>query len=198
MNGNSLVGPGGGNVFTDEAGQDYYLYHAVTLTAPYYTGFAGATQRPAAFDAIDWINGWPVARGAFGPSDAASPQPKPSAQPGATDSYTTTLNANDEPLTAITAVSDEFNGTALSSQWTILHSMPSYTLTGSALRIPGKRNFRSGDGMDQNRKAYRRWKRFVHRLFQHRWNKLAAWRDVDSQPRQCCFDRHLCWQSCRL
>jgi len=38
MNGNSFVGPGGGSVFTDESGQDYLLYHAVSLTAPVFPG----------------------------------------------------------------------------------------------------------------------------------------------------------------
>ena len=136
MNGNSLVGPGGGNPFTDESGQDYYLYHAVSSATPDFTGFAGATQRPAALDTIDWVNGWPVARGGFGPSDAASPQPMPASQPNAVNQYTTTLNFNDAPLAAIAALSDDFKSATLSSQWNSLHSMPGYTLTGSSLKMP--------------------------------------------------------------
>lgn len=136
MNGNSLVGPGGGSPFTDEAGQDYYVYHAVTLTAPYFSGYPGFTQRPAAMDAIDWVNGWPTVRGGFGPSDKTAPQPVPAAQPGAANAYTTTLDPDDVPDTAIAGLSDEFNSTTLSSQWSGIHGLPAYTLTGSAIQIP--------------------------------------------------------------
>ncbi len=136
MNGNSLVGPGGGNAFTDEAGQDYYVYHVVSLETPYFAGFNGSTQRPAAIDAIDWVNGWPVARGGFGPSDSSSPQPMPAAQPGASSNYTKTLAVNDAPNVAISGLSDEFNETTLGAQWRSVHSMPAIALTGSALTMP--------------------------------------------------------------
>ena len=136
MNGNSLLGPGGGNPFTDESGQDYYLYHTVTAAAPYYSGFAGTTQRPVAMNALDWVNGWPLVRGGYGPSDAVSPQPMPAAQPGAANSYTTIVQANDAPLRAINALSEDFNGALLGPQWKAIHSMPVYTLTGTSLKIP--------------------------------------------------------------
>ena len=136
MNGNTLVGPGGGSPFTDESGQDYYVYHVVSLTSPYFAGNNGYTQRPAAMDPLDWINGWPVVRGGFGPSDLQSPQPAPAAQPGAKSSYTLTANVNDDVNVAIPGLSDAFTESTLPAQWTDIHSMPAYTLTGSGLSMP--------------------------------------------------------------
>jgi len=136
MNGNTLVGPGGGSPFTDESGQDYYVYHVVSLTNPYYAGNNGYTQRPAAIDPLDWVNGWPVVRGGFGPSDLQSPQPAPAAQPSAINAYTLTANVNDDVNTAIPGLSDSFTESTLPSQWTSIHSMPAYTLTGSGLKMP--------------------------------------------------------------
>ena len=135
MNGNTVVGPGGGSPFVDESGQAWYVYHEVLTASPYYTGTT-TTQRPAAIDAIDWVNGWPVVRGGYGPSDAASPQPKPAAQPGGTSAYTTTANANDAPGTAIPGLSQDFTTNALASQWTSIHSLPTLKFTGSAVSMP--------------------------------------------------------------
>ncbi len=73
-NGNRWVGPGGGMAFTDGAGQDWFLYHAVDRTDPYFAGSI-ATKRPALLDRLDWVDGWPVVRGGLGPSD--TPQRAP-------------------------------------------------------------------------------------------------------------------------
>jgi len=127
MNGNSVIGPGGNVVFTDEAGQDYILYHGILAASPYYVGSVGY--------AIDWENGWPVTRGGFGPSDADAPQPMPIAQPGGTGSYVSVLATEDTPRTQLTAFSDEFNGVALGSQWSSLHQTPVYQMTGSAYQV---------------------------------------------------------------
>jgi arabinan endo-1,5-alpha-L-arabinosidase len=135
MNGNTIVGPGGGSPFVDESGQDYYLYHGVVKADPYFTNTL-TTMRPALIDALDWVNGWPVVRGGFGPSDAASPQPKPVAQPGGTANYRTTTEAQDSPGVAIAGLSEDFNTMTLASQWTSIHSLPTYTLSGSALTMP--------------------------------------------------------------
>ena len=135
MNGNTVLGPGGGSPFVDESGQAWYVYHEVLAASPYYTGTT-TTQRPAAMDAIDWVNDWPVVRGGFGPSDAASPQPVPAAQPNAKTAYTTTTNANDAPGAAISGLSQDFTTGALASQWTSIHSMPKRTFTGSAVSLP--------------------------------------------------------------
>jgi arabinan endo-1,5-alpha-L-arabinosidase len=135
MNGNTIVGPGGGSPFVDESGQAYYAYHAVLKAQPYFAGTTN-TQRPASIDAIDWVNDWPVVRGGFGPSDKASPQPVPVAQPGGTSAYVTTMAVQDAPGGAIAGLSEDFNTTTLASQWTSIHSKPAYTLTGSVLSMP--------------------------------------------------------------
>ena len=136
MNGNSVIGPGGNVVFQDESGQYYILYHGIVASSPYYAGNVGYTARPAYLDALDWVNGWPVTRGGFGPSDAAAPQPLPAAQPGGSDHYVTVLALQDTPRTEVAGLSDEFNTTTLSPQWTTIHSVPAYTLAGSAYSVP--------------------------------------------------------------
>lgn len=135
MNGNSVIGPGGNVIFTDESSQDYILYHGILSTGPYYAGEVGYTARPGFIDAIDWINGWPVARGGFGPSDSAAPQPVPAAQPGAANAYTTVQSTEDSPRSAVSALSDDFTGSALSAQWSFLHSTAAYSLTGSGYQV---------------------------------------------------------------
>lgn len=135
MNGNSVIGPGGNVIFTDESGQTYILYHGIISTSPYYAGDVGYTARPAYIDAIDWVNGWPVARGGFGPSDQAAPQPLPAAQPNGTSDYSTVLAKQDAARTAIAALSDSFTGSTLSAQWSFIHSTPPYTLAGSGYQV---------------------------------------------------------------
>jgi arabinan endo-1,5-alpha-L-arabinosidase len=135
MNGNSVIGPGGNVIFADESGQTYMLYHGIVNTSPYYSGNVGYTARPGYIDAIDWIDGWPVARGGFGPSDLDAPQPMPAAQPGAANSYTTVQATPDAARTQIAALSDEFNESTLSSQWSFIHSTPTYTLSGTAYQV---------------------------------------------------------------
>lgn len=136
MNGNSVIGPGGNVIFADEAGQTYMLYHGIVSANPYYSGDIGYTARPGFIDAIDWLNGWPVVRGGFGSSDQDAPQPLPAAQPGESNGYITALATQDAVRTSIPSLSDEFNSTSLSPQWSFLHSQPAYTLTGTAYQVP--------------------------------------------------------------
>ena len=79
-NGNRWVGPGHNTLFTDRAGQDWLLYHAVDRNDPFFAQTT-MTKRPPLLDPLDWVDGWPVARGGFGPSE--TPQPAPAAQSGA-------------------------------------------------------------------------------------------------------------------
>lgn len=78
-NGNRWVGPGHNTVFTDRAGQDWVLYHAIDRGDPYFDGTT-TTKRPVLLDPLDWVDGWPLVRGGLGPSD--TPQSVPAAQPG--------------------------------------------------------------------------------------------------------------------
>jgi arabinan endo-1,5-alpha-L-arabinosidase len=135
MNGNGVIGPGGNVIFTDESGQDYILSHGILEASPYYTGSVGYAARPGFIDALDWENGWPVARGGFGPSNLDAPQPLPAAQPGASNSYKATLANADVPRSEIAALSDEFNGSTLNSQWSFVHLTPAYSLTGTAYQV---------------------------------------------------------------
>jgi len=122
-------------VFTDESGQTYILYHGILTDSPYYADHVGYTARPASIDAIDWINGWPVVRGGFGPSDQSAPQPLPVAQPGGASAYVSALAAQDTPHTEISALSDSFSTTVLSSQWSYIHGQPPYALTGNDYQV---------------------------------------------------------------
>lgn len=135
-NGNRWIGPGGNVIFTDDAGQDYMLYHAVDLLAPYFDGFPGATRRPALIDHLQWVDGWPEVRG--GAWASATAQPAPAAQPW---EYNDTQNLepvpNAVPGAEIRALSDEFNSNKLSPQWHFIHPNAdnSYVLTGSAYEV---------------------------------------------------------------
>jgi len=56
------VGPGhNSKIVTDDAGTDYFLYHAIDVTKPLLPG--GATRRPLMMDKISWTTGWPVIAG---------------------------------------------------------------------------------------------------------------------------------------
>jgi arabinan endo-1,5-alpha-L-arabinosidase len=135
-NGNRWGGPGGNVVFEDDSGQDYMLYHAVDLNAPYFSGFPGAIRRPALIDPIDWVDGWPVVRGGYYAS--ATPLPAPAAQSWQYNAYRPKIDTQvDLPGKEITSLSDEFNNTTLSSQWHFLHPQAdnTYTLTGSAYEV---------------------------------------------------------------
>ncbi len=114
MNGNRFVGPGHNAVFTDFAGQDWVVYHAVDSTDPYFA--VGFTRRPLMMDPLDWIDGWPNVRAGRWASD--TPQPAPAAQPGQPESYRPHPSGPLDLGALVPKFSDEFNGTTLSRQWT--------------------------------------------------------------------------------
>ena len=146
-NGNKWVGPGGNVVFTDDAGQDYMLYHAIDQTAPYFSGFPGATRRPALIDPIVWVNGWPQVRGGAWASD--SPQPAPAAQPNEHNGYMPMFDEGfDEPGELLPAYSQDFNTANLNAQWHFIHPNAdnAYTLTGTAYEV-------QTNGYDENSDA---------------------------------------------
>jgi arabinan endo-1,5-alpha-L-arabinosidase len=116
LNGNRWVGTGHNAVYTDFAGQQWILYHAVDQDDPYYAGDVGYTKRPALIDPLDWTSGWPVVRGGAGPSEAG--EPGPAAQPGERTAYRPHFVQDARPTHRITALSDTFGGASLSPQWT--------------------------------------------------------------------------------
>ncbi|HEX2910252.1 MAG TPA: family 43 glycosylhydrolase [Chloroflexia bacterium] len=115
MNGNRWVGPGHNAVFTDFDGQDWFLYHAVDQNDPYFAGSVGFTKRPVLMDPLDWVDGWPTVRGGLWASD--KPMPAPAAQPGEKDRYHTKLAKDDRTGQLVQSLTDNFNGSTLSSNW---------------------------------------------------------------------------------
>ncbi|HYO51652.1 family 43 glycosylhydrolase [Archangium sp.] len=118
MNGNRWVGPGHNSLFTDFAGQDWIVYHAIDRNNPYRGGAPSSAypeKRPVLMDPVDWIDGWPTVRGGHWASD--TPVPAPAAQPGQKARYQVQVKKADEPGAPIPSLSDEFDGAALGSQW---------------------------------------------------------------------------------
>jgi arabinan endo-1,5-alpha-L-arabinosidase len=114
MNGNRWVGPGHNAVFTDFAGQDWFLYHAVDRNDPYFAGAVGFTKRPVLLDRLDWVDGWPTVRSGLWASD--TPQPAPAAQPGDKSNQRPLAVKTLLPGELLTGLSDEFDG-PLGGQW---------------------------------------------------------------------------------
>ena len=70
----SWVGPGhNSKIVTDDAGTDFFLYHAVDVNKPTLPG--GATRRPLMMDKINWVNGWPSISNGF-PSNTPQTTPQ--------------------------------------------------------------------------------------------------------------------------
>ena len=113
MNGNRFVGPGHNAIFTDASGQDWMLYHAVDANRPYFAN--GWTRRPVLMDAVDWLDGWPRVRNGAGPSDSV--QQAPVIATSKVNPNVTQTASFDTPGASIPSGSDDFSGSALSSQW---------------------------------------------------------------------------------
>ena len=135
-NGNRWVGAGHNAVFTDLAGRDWFLYHAVDRADPYFAGPPGWNKRPPLLDPLDWSDdGWPVVNGGRGPSD--TPQPAPAARPGEPGRGPVPAAQDDNPGAAIAALTDEFGGPGLGPQWGWVRTPApgSYSLVAGALRL---------------------------------------------------------------
>jgi arabinan endo-1,5-alpha-L-arabinosidase len=135
LNGNEWVGTGHNAVFQDFDGQWWTVYHAVNRFDPYFDGAVGFTKRPVLMDALDWVEGWPTARGGQWASD--TPVQAPAAQPGWTTNYHLKLDQPDIPGEQISQLSDEFNEATLSPQWSWVRppDPSSYGLTGTTFRF---------------------------------------------------------------
>ncbi len=140
-NGNRWVGAGGSTVFTDDAGQDWFLYHAVDRTDPYFAG-STATKRPALLDRLDWIDGWPVVHGGLGPSD--TPQRAPVDTAAARRPMQQSIVAQLDPLGPLDA----------RSRWTLPHyrrmaaADPAFPAESWAVDPPACRRHRRAGGRD--------------------------------------------------
>lgn len=132
-NGNRWVGSGHNTVFTDLAGRDWLLYHAIARDDPYFAG-TDITKRPPLLDPLDWLDGWPVARGGSGPSD--TPQPAPAAQPGQNPARAAERRPDDALGLIDATATDEFSG-GLGPRWSWVRPPPpgSYGVAGGALRM---------------------------------------------------------------
>jgi arabinan endo-1,5-alpha-L-arabinosidase len=135
LSGNRWVGTGGNTVFQDVGGNWYTAYHAVDRNQPYFAGSVGYTRRPLLLDSLTWDGGWPKVRHGLGASD--TPQVAPVAQSGAAgpssavrDAYEAAADlfdpnaflllldrVNVAALPLDGALSDEFNESSLSPQW---------------------------------------------------------------------------------
>lgn len=134
QNGNRWVGTGHEVVISDTAGHDWMFYHAVDRNDPYYAGAVGYTKRPLLLDRLDWVNGWPVVRGGRGPSD--SPQPAPAAQAGEQDAGAPAPVTDPGPGEQFAALSDDFDGAGLSTQWSWVRppAKSEYAVSGGSLQ----------------------------------------------------------------
>ncbi|MDQ0257243.1 beta-xylosidase [Evansella vedderi] len=56
--GDQFVGPGHNAIITDEAGQDWMIYHAIDKDEAWIG--SGITRRPLMLDKIIWEDGWPT------------------------------------------------------------------------------------------------------------------------------------------
>ena len=118
MNGNRWVGTGHNAVFTDFAGQDWFVYHAIDRHDPYRGGSPLGdfqVKRPALMDPLDWIDDWPSVRGGYWASDG--PQAAPAARPGDRARYHLRVKPPDSPGRLIRSLSDEFDGPELAPRW---------------------------------------------------------------------------------
>ncbi|HEY0790472.1 MAG TPA: family 43 glycosylhydrolase [Chthoniobacterales bacterium] len=125
MNGNRWVGPGHNDVFTDFAGHDWVVYHAIDRHNPYFVTPDGAVdpsvenKRPVLLDPLVWIDDWPTVRSGEWASD--STQFAPAAQPWECNPYFPGIPIPswiDDPIETLFA--DDFNGTQLQPGWTWL------------------------------------------------------------------------------
>jgi arabinan endo-1,5-alpha-L-arabinosidase len=135
MNGNRWVGPGHNAVFTDLAGQDWFLYHAVDRNDPSFAFDPQFTRRPVLLDRLDWVDGWPTVRNGRWASD--TPQPAPAAQPGDPGAGPPPP-APTEPRIGrqVVRLSDDFSGSALDPGWSWVRQPDpsSYAVSAGALR----------------------------------------------------------------
>jgi arabinan endo-1,5-alpha-L-arabinosidase len=67
------VGPGHNTMVTDDAGQDWAIYHAIPRDNPRLPNTVN--RRPGLIDPVEWVDGWPVINNGEGPSFESQPAP---------------------------------------------------------------------------------------------------------------------------
>jgi arabinan endo-1,5-alpha-L-arabinosidase len=118
-NGNSWVGTGHNAVVTDDAGQDWLVYHAINRVDPYLDEPFGINERPMLLDRLDWIDGWPTVRAGAWASEDRERAPVTSA--------------------------DRFEGVAMSRDW---RPSPGWTVLPDADPDSGGLLRHTGPGLD--------------------------------------------------
>ncbi|MFL6636763.1 MAG: family 43 glycosylhydrolase [Massilia sp.] len=116
QNGNRWVGVGHNTVFPDAGGQWWTIYHGIDVNEPFFSARDKLTRRLALLDRIDWVDGWPIARGA--PSD--EPRPAPAT---ATGTHPRALALAPAPAERASALwTDTFGGPELDERWSWLRA----------------------------------------------------------------------------
>jgi arabinan endo-1,5-alpha-L-arabinosidase len=116
-------------VFTDLAGRDWFLYHAIDRHEPYLDEPFGINRRPMLMDRLCWNGGWPSVRAGRWASD--TPQPAPVTRRGEHESNAACARPEKLPPRGklARAYSDEFDGAALGPAWSWVRT-PDGTETG--------------------------------------------------------------------
>ncbi len=137
MNGNRWVGTGHNSVIRDEAGQDWFVYHALDQGDPYFAqpNPSNITKRPMLLDRLDWPGGWPSVRAGRWASD--EPQPAPVTAEGGTRLPRLAPLADDAPGRLLNGPSDEFDRRRLERGWSWVREPAADLVPGAGvLRFP--------------------------------------------------------------
>jgi arabinan endo-1,5-alpha-L-arabinosidase len=137
MNGNRWVGPGHNAVIRDEAGQDWFVYHAIDRGDAYLAepNPNRINKRPMLLDRLDWVDGWPSVRAGRWASDG--PQPAPVTAAGGAPRPPLAPRPDDRPRALLPAPTDEFSGGAAEPQWSWVRTPAgSFTDRPGFLRFP--------------------------------------------------------------
>jgi len=144
-NGNRWIGPGHNSLQTDLAGQDWLVYHGISVDDPDLSPTPDInrkqlSKRPMMIDRLDWIDGWPVVRAGAGASEGRQPAPVTSWDAGST--------FNDGSLSGWHAEGAGTDGWSLAddedARQHVTHTGdgadPAYLLAGKKAGFPGKKS----------------------------------------------------------
>ncbi|HYY09374.1 MAG TPA: family 43 glycosylhydrolase [Kineosporiaceae bacterium] len=147
QNGNRWIGTGHNTMATDDAGQDWILYHAIDRDHPYLDGTEGINRRPMLIDRLDWSKGWPLVRSGCGPSDTPQLGPVVDRSRAAASVRAKGVNAPDcrrDLAPGRPVFTDGFNGTSLAKGWTTVNT-PAIFFSGGALNWVTEKSDLVGD-----------------------------------------------------